>query len=52
VQHRFAGFHRDGSSLEKGLTGVVPHVRVIGDALATRKIKEAIEEGDRTVRNL
>ncbi|WP_227356590.1 FAD-dependent oxidoreductase [Haladaptatus salinisoli] len=47
-----AGFHRAEHGLEKALSDVVPEVRVVGDAVAARTIKEAIHEGERAVRDL
>ncbi|WP_266080965.1 oxidoreductase [Haladaptatus caseinilyticus] len=47
-----AGFHRSEDVLENELSGVVPEVHVVGDAVAARTIKEAIHEGERVAREL
>ncbi|ODR81018.1 hypothetical protein BG842_05285 [Haladaptatus sp. W1] len=47
-----AGFHRSNDGLEAALSDVVSEVRVVGDAVAPRTIKEAIHEGERAAREL
>jgi 2,4-dienoyl-CoA reductase-like NADH-dependent reductase (Old Yellow Enzyme family) len=47
-----AGFHRADNGLEQALSNVVSDVRIVGDAVAARTIKEAIHEGERAAREL